>query len=57
MEKEKPMKTLIVAILGFVLLAGCSTTPRQIEISAKPIEKPKLVLPVSYTHLTLPTKA
>ena len=39
------MKTLIVAILGFVLLAGCSTTPRQIEISAKPIEKPKLVLP------------
>ena len=45
MEKEKPMKTLIVAILGFVLLAGCSTTPRQIEISAKPIEKPKLVLP------------
>ncbi len=45
MEKEKPMKTLIVAILGFVLLAGCSTTPRQIEISAKPIDKPKLVLP------------
>lgn len=45
MEKEKPMKTLIVAILGLVLLAGCSTTPRQIEISAKPIEKPKLVLP------------
>ena len=43
MEKEKPMKTLIVAILGLVLLAGCSTTPRQIEISAKPIEKPKLV--------------
>lgn len=39
------MKTLIVAILGLVLLAGCSTTPRQIEISAKPIEKPKLVLP------------
>ncbi len=39
------MKTLIVAILGFVLLAGCSTTPRQIEISAKPIDKPKLVLP------------
>ena len=39
------MKTLIVAILGFILLAGCSTTPRQIEISAKPIDKPKLVLP------------
>ena len=45
MEKEKPMKTLIVAILGLALLAGCSSTPRQIEISAKPIEKPKLVLP------------
>ncbi len=45
MEKEKPMKTLIVAILGLALLAGCSTTPRQIEISAKPIDKPKLVLP------------
>ena len=45
MEKEKPMKTLVVAILGLVLLAGCSSTPRQIEISAKPIDKPKLVLP------------
>ena len=45
MEKEKPMKTLIVAILGLALLAGCTSTPRQIEISAKPIEKPKLVLP------------
>ena len=39
------MKTLIVAILGLALLAGCTSTPRQIEISAKPIEKPKLVLP------------
>tara|TARA_B100001109_G_C18779517_1_gene434688 strand:- start:504 stop:959 length:456 start_codon:yes stop_codon:yes gene_type:complete len=39
------MKTLVVAILGLVLLAGCSSTPRQIEISAKPIDKPKLVLP------------
>ena len=45
MEKEKPMKTLIVAILGLALLAGCTSTPRQIEISAKPIAKPKLVLP------------
>lgn len=39
------MKTLIVAILGLALLAGCTSTPRQIEISAKPIDKPKLVLP------------
>ena len=42
MEKEKPMKTLVVAILGLVLLAGCSSTPRQIEISAKPIDKRNL---------------
>ena len=39
------MRILIIAILGLTLLAGCSSTPRQIEISAKPIEKPKLVLP------------
>lgn len=35
----------IVAILGLVLLSGCTSTPRQIEISAKPIEKPQLILP------------
>jgi hypothetical protein len=45
MEKEKFMKTLIVAILGLALLTGCTSTPRQIEISAKPITKPQLVLP------------
>lgn len=39
------MRILIIAILGLTLLAGCSSTPRQIEISAKPIDKPKLVLP------------
>tara|TARA_B100000900_G_scaffold132869_1_gene112484 strand:+ start:150 stop:605 length:456 start_codon:yes stop_codon:yes gene_type:complete len=39
------MRILIIAILGLTLLAGCSSTPRQIEISAKPIAKPKLVLP------------
>ena len=39
------MKTLIVAILGLALLTGCTSTPRQIEISAKPITKPQLVLP------------
>jgi hypothetical protein len=26
-------------------MAGCSSTPQRIEISAKPIEKPQLVLP------------
>lgn len=35
----------IVVILGLVLLSGCTSTPRQIEISAKPIEKPQLILP------------
>ena len=39
------MRTLIVAVLGLVLLAGCTSKPRQIEISAKPIDKPNLVLP------------
>ena len=39
------MKHLLVAIIAVALLAGCTSTPRQIEISAKPIEKPKLVLP------------
>ena len=45
MEKEKLMKYLLVGILAVALLTGCTSTPRQIEISAKPIEKPKLVLP------------
>lgn len=45
MEKEEPMRTLIVALLGLTLLVGCTSTPRQIEISAKPIDKPNLVLP------------
>lgn len=39
------MRTLIVALLGLTLLVGCTSTPRQIEISAKPIDKPNLVLP------------
>jgi len=39
------MRTLIVAVLGLALLAGCTSTPRQIEISAKPIDKPNLILP------------
>lgn len=39
------MRTFIVALLGLALLAGCTSTPRQIEISAKPIDKPNLILP------------
>jgi hypothetical protein len=45
MEKEKSMRALAVALVGVLLLAGCSTPVRQIEISAKPIEKPNLILP------------
>ena len=45
MEKEEPMRTLIVAVLGLALLAGCASQPQRIEISAKPIEKPALILP------------
>ena len=40
------MKTLAVALLAVVLLAGCSSNkPQPIEISAKPIDKPELILP------------
>lgn len=44
MEKEKPMKYLALA-LGIIVLSGCTSMPQRIEVSAKPIEKPKLVLP------------
>ena len=45
MEKEKFMKHVLVAFIAIALLAGCTAKPRMLEISAKPIEKPKLVLP------------
>ena len=52
MEKEKPMNRhvgrgviVLVILLAAFVLSSCTSTPRQIEISAKPIEKPKLVLP------------
>jgi len=45
LEKEEPMKNIIIALLGLTLLVGCTSTPRQIEISAKPIDKPELILP------------
>jgi len=46
---QKLAKRSIVNVLGFMtillLMAGCSSTPQRIEISAKPIEKPQLILP------------
>lgn len=39
----------IVNVLGFglaiLLISGCSSTPQRIEVSAKPVERPELVLP------------
>ena len=51
MKKKGTLKmaTLLTkSVLGFMMiisLAACSTKPQQIEISAKPIEKPTLTLP------------
>lgn len=46
MEKEKLMKILAVALVGVLLLTGCSSNrPTPIEISARPIDKPELLLP------------
>ena len=39
------MRIALVALIGLLFLSACSTPPRVIEISAKPIEKPKLILP------------
>ena len=43
------MATLLTkSALGFMMiisLAACSTAPRQIQITSKPIERPELVLP------------
>jgi len=39
------MRFLVIALVSTLVLAGCTTKPRQIEISAKPIDKPALVLP------------
>ena len=44
MEEEELMRFIALTLVA-LLLVGCGTTPRQIEISAKPIDKPNLVLP------------
>jgi hypothetical protein len=48
MEKEEFMMKYIVLGVAVIALSGCSVfspKPRQIEISAKPIDKPQLILP------------
>ena len=45
MEEEKSMRTLVVALIGLFLLAGCSSTVKRVEVSTKPIERPQLVVP------------
>lgn len=39
------MRLAFVALIGLLFLTACSTPPRVIEISAKPISKPELILP------------
>jgi len=39
------MRLVFVAFIGLFFLTACSTPPRVIEISAKPISKPELILP------------
>ena len=43
------VKRSIVNVLGcliaITLISGCSTVPQRIELSASPVDKPKLVLP------------
>jgi hypothetical protein len=42
-------KRLIVNVLGCLiaisLISGCGSAPKRIEVSAKPVDKPALVLP------------
>jgi hypothetical protein len=35
----------IAFILGFILLSGCTSMPQKIEVSAKPVPKPQLIVP------------
>ena len=45
MEKEELMRITILALVGLLFLSACSSPPRVIEISSKPITKPELILP------------
>lgn len=39
------MRITILALVGLLFLSACSSPPRVIEISSKPITKPELILP------------
>lgn len=39
------MRITILALIGLLFLSACSSPPRVIEISSKPITKPELILP------------
>ena len=44
----KKTQVLIKSVLGFMIvtsLVACSTTPQQIQVTSRPIDKPELVLP------------
>ena len=45
MEREEFMKHIVILLGVTLILAGCATPPREISISATPIEKPALILP------------
>ena len=45
---QRTVNNLTKRVLGFglvILLASCSSLPQRVEISAKPVEKPQLILP------------
>jgi hypothetical protein len=44
MEEEEPMRYLAL-IMTIILVSGCSSMPQRIEVSAKPVDKPQLILP------------
>lgn len=35
----------LALIMTFILVSGCSSMPQRIEVSAKPVDKPQLILP------------
>ena len=58
MRPDGYLKTAwIMTVLFSIILPLHSQTPRQFSIELKDKPLPAALKPVSYTHLTLPTKA